>query len=83
LFENAILAVDFSSKSVDEQYEEFRLLDMLTKSEEHEQRLYNSKTIKQLNRYTDILTFKDTRVVLKQAKETDYINACFVDVSLS
>jgi len=83
LFENAILAVDFSSKSVDEQYEEFRLLDMLTKSEEHEQRLYNSKTIKQLNRYTDILTFKDTRVVLKQANETDYINACFVDVSLS
>ena len=83
MFENAILAVDFSSKSVDEQYEEFRLLDMLTKSEEHEQRLYNSKTIKQLNRYTDILTFKDTRVVLKQANETDYINACFVDVSLS
>ena len=52
---------------------------MLTKSEEHEKRLYKSNYTRQLNRYTDILTFKDTRVVLK-TKETDYINACFVDV---
>jgi len=32
--------VDFAKKSSDEQYEEFRLLDMLTKSDEHEKRLY-------------------------------------------
>jgi protein tyrosine phosphatase len=55
-------------------------LEMLTKSEGHEQRLYKSNYTKPLNRYSDILTFKDTRVVLK-TKEIDYINACYVDVS--
>ena len=45
---------------------------MLTKSEEHEKRLYKSNYTRQLNRYTDILTFKDTRVVLK-VSDTDYI----------
>jgi len=42
--------------------------------------MYKRKNISQFNRYTDILTYANTRVELKgQNFETDYINACYVD----
>lgn len=85
-FEQALPATDFSKKSAEEQIEEFRLLDMLTKSQAHEKRLYTSKSLRPFNRYTDILTFNETRVVLKMKQspnnDTDYINACYIDVSM-
>lgn len=34
-----------------------------------------------LDRYTNILTYNHTRVKLNHAPDTDYINACYVDVS--
>lgn len=65
---------------------EFAVLYRATYTRNHEKRLYNPQSIRQFNRYTDILTYKGSRVVLDVAgsalgEEDDYINACFVDVS--
>jgi protein tyrosine phosphatase len=51
-------------------------------------RLFKSrdKAIREMNRYSDILPFKDTRVILKDRGDksdvSKYINASFVDSPL-
>lgn len=57
---------------------EFDLLYSFTNLEPHVKAKEKSSDYDSLNRYTDILTYKDTRVVLK-SRHNDYINACFVD----
>ena len=65
---------------------EFFQIAKVTSSQFYEERFYKKKAIREFNRYNDILTYKDTRVVLKQKSplnnDSDYINACFIDVSI-
>lgn len=50
-------------------------------SEKAQERLYYLPEHKKLNRYTDILTYDHTRVKFDSNQDTDYINACFINVS--
>lgn len=52
---------------------------MVTETRASSERLFYSQDTKEYNRYSDILTYKDTRVVLQSDLDTDYINACFID----
>jgi len=63
---------------------EFSLLCQITTSAKASyDRLYQKEELLPYNRYTDILTYDETRVKLKDSADTDYINACYVDVSVS
>ena len=55
-------------------------MDMVTSTLQHENRLYTKE--RGLDRYSDIMTYGHTRVKLNGVPDTDYINACFVDVSV-
>ena len=79
-FETPVTAKEFFKTAAPTILTEFDVLDRVTETRAHAQRLYQTPEIRPLNRYTDILTYQDTRVVL-QPKGDDYINACFVDVS--
>lgn len=58
---------------------------MCTETKQHARRLYTNSETREYNRYTDILTYEETRVKLAMKPapnhDTDYINACYVDVS--
>jgi len=58
---------------------------MCTETKQHARRLYKNSETREYNRYTDILTYEETRVKLAMKPapnhDTDYINACYVDVS--
>lgn len=64
---------------------EFRVLEQVTDTFAFQQKQYYHKSLREYNRYTDILPFKDSRVELAPRPwpfdDTDYINASFVDVS--
>ena len=60
---------------------EFRIIRRITESKEHSEYLVkNSPLTVPFNRYPDILPYKDTLVSLS---DNSYINACFIDSSLS
>ena len=55
---------------------------MCTETGVHAKRLYQDPDIREYNRYTDILTYDETRVKIEPKNgDTDYINACYIDVS--
>jgi len=83
-FEEPIPLADFfnlKEKKVDMQYS---ILHAISNENANLQgRRLDNQQIDALNRYCDILTYEHSRVVLKRPADTDYINACFVDVSNS
>ena len=56
-------------------------MDTVTSTLQHENRLYTKE--RELDRYSDIMTYGHSRVKLNGVPDTDYINACFVDVSVA
>lgn len=83
-YEAPVTAKELFEASNHQLEHEFGILYRCTSTRQHEKMEYNPKSIRQYNRYTDILTYEHSRVVLKSSEEDsedDYINACFVDVS--
>lgn len=82
IFETPLTATEIMNLTENKIIEEFYYLDDITKSKDHHKKLYKATSVREFNRYTDILTYDDSRVKFAEVEDTDYINACFVDVSL-
>lgn len=52
-----------------------------SENERHIKKLIQDQKYAPLNRYCDILCYETSRVKLTRNHDTDYINACLVDVS--
>lgn len=72
---------DFEEEKIDP-FKEFERLYQTTFTEGHQKNIFKDQYCEVLNRYSDILVYKNSRVVLQQRPghhiSDTYINACFL-----
>lgn len=78
-FEIPINSETICAKTANKIDMEYGALHEITFKKPHRDLWYQNPKVDHLNRYTDILTFQNTRVKLSEGHDTDYINACYVD----